>query len=86
MSINKLMPAVYFVFGIISAVVAYSLSFKWETGQPSEVTLRLLRDEPIVGAGVDIAADGGALGFALLAGICFFCCAYLLKKKADSQN
>ena len=76
MLVNKLMPAVYFVFGIISAVIAYSLSLKWQTGLPSSLPF-----EPQVGAGVDIAADGGALGFSILAGICFLCSAYLQKKR-----
>jgi hypothetical protein len=75
MSINKIMPAVYFVFGIISAVVAFSLSLEWKDG---------VSTLPVVGGGVDIAADGGALGFAILAGICFACCAYLLKSKEKS--
>jgi hypothetical protein len=75
MSINKIMPAVYFVFGIVSAIIAYTFSLEWKTGQP------VFSGEHAVGAGVDIAADGGALGFAILASICFACCAYLLKSK-----
>ena len=77
---HKILSAVYFVFGIISAVVAYSLSLEWKDGVV--VLPHGLAEPPVgVGGGVDIAADGGALGFAILAGICFACCAYLLKSK-----
>ena len=69
---QRLMAAMYFILGIISAGVGYSLSLKMEKGIP-------FMGEG-AGGGVDIAADGGALGFALLGGICFACSTYLIKK------
>ena len=38
------------------------------------------------GGGIDIAADGGAAGFAILAGLCFIAVAIMTLKNQDSQS
>ena len=78
MNISKYLPPIYFVLGLVFAGVAYYLSLMSEVGL-SKVSI-ILAGEKGVGSGVDIAADGGALGFAILSGVCFACCAYLTKK------
>jgi hypothetical protein len=83
MRIYKIMPVIFFILGVASAIIAYILSLKWGTGFQGGTI-----DDPnenLVGGGIDLAADGGALGFALLGGICFFCCAYLLKDKKQAS-
>lgn len=70
MDIKKYLPVIYFLMGILFTVVAFYLSLQWEIGIGS-------RGDS--GGGVDIAADGGALGFAILSGVCFICSAYLVK-------
>jgi hypothetical protein len=71
----------FFVFGIGCSKIAYDLSQKVETGHPSGGYYNSYEDNKgdKGGYGVDIAADGGALGFCILAGICFCCCTYLSK-------
>jgi len=69
MNILKFLPAIYFALGLIFSGVAYYLSLM----SPSLMII-------LKGTGVDGAADGGALGFAILSGLCFVCCAYLSKK------
>lgn len=69
-----LTPITYFMFGVIFAVISYKLSLEVGVGQ-------VMDGLSTVGSGVDIAADGGAVGFAILSGICIFCSAYLIKNK-----
>jgi len=65
---------IYFLLGLIFAGLSFYLSLEC-------VIARAIPPDDVVG-GVDIAADGGALGFALLSGICFICHTYLSKKNA----
>ena len=53
---TKDLQILFIVLGFVFAVFAASLSFK---------------EEYHYDAGIDIAADGGAAGFAILAGLCF---------------
>ncbi|HAB53675.1 MAG TPA: hypothetical protein DCE80_16120, partial [Ignavibacteriales bacterium] len=73
-------PTVYFILGIISVAISFYLSLQRGTGYVPNNFAGLSGPQGI-GAGVDIAADGGAAGFAILSGICFFCSAYLIKNK-----
>ena len=72
MNTSKYMTIVYFILGFAFAAISYYLSLQYEIG--------LLSRMSEVGGGVDIAADGGALGFAIISGTCFFCTAYLMKR------
>lgn len=73
MNIFKYLHPIYFLYGLVFSSVAFYLSLKYKT------CLLIFGDNN--GDGADIPADGGALSFALLSGICFFCCAYLSKKR-----
>jgi hypothetical protein len=66
---QKPLAIALFLMGIGSAALAFKLSLE----------VRIGIDVWGKGGGVDLAADGGALGFALLAGTCFASCAYLMK-------
>lgn len=57
---TKKMQTLFIALGFVFAVFAGILSFLQETHCGYEG-----------GCGVDIAADGGAAGFAILAGLCF---------------
>ena len=70
MDIKKHLSIIYFTLGILFASFAFYFSLQTKVG--------IMRG---IGGGADIAADGGALGFALLSGICFFCSTYLISKK-----
>ena len=72
---KKNMPIIYFILGFLFAAVSFYLSFKFEIG----ISYRM-----DVGGGVDIAADGGALGFAIISSICFLCSTYLLRSTEKS--
>ena len=56
---TKDLQILFIVLGFVFAVFAASLSYKKETYSGYS------------GGGIDIAADGGAAGFAILAGLCF---------------
>lgn len=75
--VKRLLSLIYFIIGLISATLAYILSIVTATGLPD--VLSPLSSYFTAGGGVDIAADGGALGFAILSGICFACSVYLTK-------
>lgn len=60
---------VFFLLGIVFALVAYDLA--------TEVYPRSFYAAGEYSGGVDIAADGGALGFCFLAAACFACSTFL---------
>jgi hypothetical protein len=71
---------VFFVFGVGCSKVAYDLSQKVKTGYPGVYDPYSSNQSGDKGGyGVAIGAGGGALGFCILAGLCFCCCTYLSK-------
>ncbi|MGD0037066.1 MAG: hypothetical protein ABSC53_07220 [Bacteroidota bacterium] len=76
--VRMVLLIVFFVFGIGCSKVAYDLSQKVETGQPGGYSVDSDNGDK-GGYGVAIGAGGGALGFCILAGMCFCCCTYLSK-------
>jgi hypothetical protein len=75
--VRMILLFVFFVFGIVCSSIAYDLSQKVVVGASGVSEYYDHSDKS--GNGVDIAADGGAAGFCILAGLCFCCCAYLSK-------
>ncbi len=69
---TKIYKVFFLVIGILSGVYAAYLA-------PTEASALLEYK-----GGLDTAADGGALGFALLSGICFMCITILLIKEKKS--
>jgi len=59
------MQMLFLVLGFVFAIFAAILSFLQDTYS------RCGYDNGGCGGGIDIAADGGAAGFAILAGLCF---------------
>jgi hypothetical protein len=76
-TVRIVLLVVFFVFGTGLSKIAYDLSQKAMSGYPYGV----YASDDKGGYGVDIAADGGALGFCILAGICFCRCTYLCKSQ-----
>ncbi len=76
MKLIKIIPIIYFILGIGYSYLAYDFAGEYLIGVETDIL-----ETKMVGGGAALAAEGGAIGFSILSGICFFCTAYLLKKE-----
>jgi len=82
---TKYFQKLMLILGFVSAILAGTLSFRSESITSEGDLVSEKRGGKSfgagTGAGIDIAADGGAMGFAVLAGLCFIAFSITTLKK-----